>query len=46
VGDEVMSVNGQRVAEMSYDKWKSSTEQVLQQGSLTMDIRRHGRNSE
>nr|XP_046218572.1 LIM domain only protein 7-like isoform X4 [Oncorhynchus gorbuscha] len=44
VGDEVMSVNGQRVAEMSYDKWKSSTEQVLQQGSLTMDIRRHGRN--
>nr|XP_046218573.1 LIM domain only protein 7-like isoform X5 [Oncorhynchus gorbuscha] len=45
VGDEVMSVNGQRVAEMSYDKWKSSTEQVLQQGSLTMDIRRHGRNN-
>ncbi|XP_031649172.1 LIM domain only protein 7 isoform X12 [Oncorhynchus kisutch] len=44
VGDEVMSVSGQRVAEMSYGKWKSSTEQALQQGSLTMDIRRHGRN--
>ncbi|XP_064801251.1 LIM domain only protein 7-like isoform X5 [Oncorhynchus masou masou] len=44
VGDEVMSVSGQRVAEMSYSKWKSSTEQALQQGSLTMDIRRHGRN--
>ncbi|XP_064801253.1 LIM domain only protein 7-like isoform X7 [Oncorhynchus masou masou] len=45
VGDEVMSVSGQRVAEMSYSKWKSSTEQALQQGSLTMDIRRHGRNN-
>ncbi|XP_024258645.1 LIM domain only protein 7 isoform X6 [Oncorhynchus tshawytscha] len=45
VGDEVMSVSGQRVAEMSYGKWKSSTEQALQQGSLTMDIRRHGRNN-
>nr|XP_029486430.1 LIM domain only protein 7-like isoform X6 [Oncorhynchus nerka] len=44
VGDEVMSVSGQRVAEMSYGKWKSSTEQALQQGRLTMDIRRHGRN--
>ncbi|XP_071212217.1 LIM domain only protein 7-like isoform X2 [Salvelinus alpinus] len=45
VGDEVLSVSGQRVAEMSYGKWKSSTEQALQQGSLTMDIRRHGRNN-
>ncbi|CAB1328283.1 unnamed protein product [Coregonus sp. 'balchen'] len=45
VGDEVLSVSGQRVAEMSYGKWKSSTEQALQQGSLTMDIRRHGSNS-
>nr|XP_029486421.1 LIM domain only protein 7-like isoform X5 [Oncorhynchus nerka] len=45
VGDEVMSVSGQRVAEMSYGKWKSSTEQALQQGRLTMDIRRHGRNN-
>ncbi|XP_045563607.1 LIM domain only protein 7 isoform X10 [Salmo salar] len=45
VGDEVLSVSGQRVAGMSYGKWKSSTEQALQQGSLTMDIRRHGRNN-
>ncbi|XP_045062455.1 LIM domain only protein 7 isoform X3 [Coregonus clupeaformis] len=45
VGDEVLSVSGQRVAEMSYGKWKSSTEQALQQGSLTMDIRRHGSNN-
>uniref|UniRef100_A0A8L0DNT0 LIM domain 7a n=1 Tax=Oncorhynchus mykiss TaxID=8022 RepID=A0A8L0DNT0_ONCMY len=46
VGDEVLAVSGHRVAEMSYGEWKSSTEQALQQGSLTMDIRRHGRNSE
>uniref|UniRef100_A0A674ALY8 LIM domain 7a n=1 Tax=Salmo trutta TaxID=8032 RepID=A0A674ALY8_SALTR len=45
VGDEVLAVSGHRVAEMSYGEWKSSTEQALQQGSLTMDIRRHGRNS-
>ncbi|XP_064831705.1 LIM domain only protein 7 isoform X2 [Oncorhynchus masou masou] len=45
VGDEVLAVSGHRVAEMSYGEWKSSTEQALQQGSLTMDIRRHGRNN-
>ncbi|XP_071196355.1 LIM domain only protein 7 isoform X7 [Salvelinus alpinus] len=45
VGDEVLAVSGHRVAEMSYREWKSSTEQALQQGSLSMDIRRHGRNS-
>uniref|UniRef100_A0A4W5KAH7 PDZ domain-containing protein n=1 Tax=Hucho hucho TaxID=62062 RepID=A0A4W5KAH7_9TELE len=45
VGDEVLAVSGRRVAEMSYSEWKSSTEQALQQGSLTMDIRRHGSNS-
>ncbi|KAM9484018.1 LIM domain only protein 7-like isoform 1-T1 [Salvelinus alpinus] len=45
VGDEVLAVSGHRVAEMSYREWKSSTEQALQQGSLSMDIRRHGRNN-
>nr|XP_046222109.1 LIM domain only protein 7 [Oncorhynchus gorbuscha] len=45
VGDEVLAVSGHKVAEMSYGEWKSSTEQALQQGSLTMDIRRHGRNN-
>ncbi|CAB1347412.1 unnamed protein product [Coregonus sp. 'balchen'] len=45
VGDEVLAVSGHRVAKMSYDEWKSNTEQALQQGSLIMDIRRHGRNN-
>lgn len=45
-GDEVLTVNGQQVAEMSYTAWKSSLEEALQEGSLVMDIRRHGQNSE
>ena len=45
-GDEVVSVNGQQVAGMSYTSWKSHMEEALQEGSLVMDIRRHGKNSE
>lgn len=45
VGDEILTVNGHRVADMSYNEWKSSMEEALQQGSLLMDIRRHGKNS-
>uniref|UniRef100_A0A3B4ZJ77 PDZ domain-containing protein n=1 Tax=Stegastes partitus TaxID=144197 RepID=A0A3B4ZJ77_9TELE len=45
VGDEVLMVNGQQVAEMSYTQWKSHMEEALQEGSLVMDIRRHGQNS-
>ena len=45
-GDEVLTVNRQQVAEMSYTDWKSCMEEALQEGSLVMDIRRHGKNSE
>lgn len=46
VGDEVLTVNGHQVAEMSYPDWKSCMEEALQEGSLIMDIRHHGKNSE
>uniref|UniRef100_A0A3B5PQR3 LIM domain 7a n=1 Tax=Xiphophorus maculatus TaxID=8083 RepID=A0A3B5PQR3_XIPMA len=42
VRDEVLTVNGLRVAQMSYEQWKSSLEEALQKGSLVMDVRRHG----
>ncbi|XP_032386055.1 LIM domain only protein 7 isoform X12 [Etheostoma spectabile] len=45
VGDEVLTVNGHQVAEMSYPDWKSCMEKALQEGSLIMDIRHHGKNS-
>ncbi|KAF7215457.1 transcript variant X9 [Nothobranchius furzeri] len=45
VGDEVLMVNGHKVAEMSYTAWKSCMEEALQEGSLVMDVRRHGQNS-
>uniref|UniRef100_A0A8C4GJ61 LIM domain 7a n=1 Tax=Dicentrarchus labrax TaxID=13489 RepID=A0A8C4GJ61_DICLA len=45
VGDEVLTVNRQQVAEMSYTDWKSCMEEALQEGSLVMDIRRHGKNN-
>ncbi|KAL7384739.1 hypothetical protein ABVT39_007841 [Epinephelus coioides] len=44
-GDEVLTVNGHQVAEMSYTDWKSRMEEALQEGSLVMDIRHHGKNS-
>ncbi|KAM7380276.1 hypothetical protein PAMP_003586 [Pampus punctatissimus] len=44
-GDEVLTVNGHQVAEMSYKDWKASMEEALQEGSLVMDIRRQGKNS-
>lgn len=45
-GDEVLTVNRHQVAEMSYMDWKSCMDGALQEGSLVMDIRRHGENSE
>ncbi|XP_078118423.1 LIM domain only protein 7-like isoform X3 [Sander vitreus] len=45
VGDEVLTVNGHQVAEMSYPDWKSCMEEALQEGSLIMDIRHHGKNN-
>ncbi|KAM9851351.1 LIM domain only protein 7 isoform 2-T2 [Aulostomus maculatus] len=44
-GDEVLTVNGHKVAEMSYTDWKASMEEALMTGSLVMDIRRHGKNN-
>ncbi|MEQ2219937.1 hypothetical protein ILYODFUR_000221 [Ilyodon furcidens] len=45
VRDEVLTVNGLPVEQMSYEQWKSSLEEALQKGSLVMDVRRHGLNS-
>ncbi|KAM4731970.1 LIM domain only protein 7 isoform 3-T3 [Anableps anableps] len=45
VRDEVLTVNGLQVAQMSYEQWKSSLEEALQKGSLVMDVRRHGQNN-
>nr|XP_020465048.1 LIM domain only protein 7 isoform X4 [Monopterus albus] len=44
-GDKVLTVNGHKVAEMSYTDWKSLMEEALQEGSLVMDVRRHGKNN-
>ncbi|XP_030198755.1 LIM domain only protein 7 isoform X10 [Gadus morhua] len=44
-GDEILSVSGHRVADMSYAEWGASMEDALQQGSLTMDVRRRGGNN-
>ncbi|XP_056910614.1 LIM domain only protein 7-like isoform X16 [Takifugu flavidus] len=44
-GDEVLTVNRHQVAEMSYTGWKSRMEEALQEGSLVMDIRRHGKDN-
>ncbi|XP_077435270.1 LIM domain only protein 7 isoform X2 [Vanacampus margaritifer] len=44
-GDEVLTVNGHRVADMSYLDWKASLNRALQEGSLVMDIRRYGKSN-
>ncbi|XP_060732425.1 LIM domain only protein 7 isoform X4 [Tachysurus vachellii] len=45
VGDKILAVNGQKVADMSYEQWKRSMDEALKDGSLFMDIRRQGKNS-
>ncbi|XP_047225698.1 LIM domain only protein 7 isoform X4 [Girardinichthys multiradiatus] len=45
VRDEVLTVNGLPVEQMSYEQWKSSLEEALQKGSLVVDVRRHGLNN-
>uniref|UniRef100_A0A3Q3GLU5 PDZ domain-containing protein n=1 Tax=Labrus bergylta TaxID=56723 RepID=A0A3Q3GLU5_9LABR len=45
LGDKVLAVNRHQVAGMSYTDWKSCMDEALQDGSLIMDIRRHGQNS-
>lgn len=39
-GDEIVSLGGQRVAEMSYEQWKANMDAALREGKLLMDIRR------
>ncbi|XP_031671612.1 LIM domain only protein 7 isoform X14 [Oncorhynchus kisutch] len=41
-GDEIVSVGGHRVAEMSHNQWKGMMTSALQKGSLTMDVQRYG----
>ncbi|XP_064820208.1 LIM domain only protein 7-like isoform X2 [Oncorhynchus masou masou] len=41
-GDEIVSVGGHRVAEMSHSQWKGMMTSALQKGSLTMDVQRYG----
>ncbi|XP_065148776.2 LIM domain only protein 7 isoform X4 [Paramisgurnus dabryanus] len=45
VGDEILMVNGHKVADMSYNEWKNRMDEALKQGALLMDVRSHGRNS-
>ncbi|XP_072553828.1 LIM domain only protein 7 isoform X6 [Paramormyrops kingsleyae] len=45
VGDEILAVGGRLVSKMSYEEWKGGLDAALQQGSLVMDVRRHGKNN-
>ncbi|XP_065148784.2 LIM domain only protein 7 isoform X12 [Paramisgurnus dabryanus] len=45
VGDEILMVNGHKVADMSYNEWKNRMDEALKQGALLMDVRSHGRNN-
>lgn len=44
VGDEIVTVGGHKVAQLSYEQWEGTMSSALQAGSLTMDIRRYGNN--
>ncbi|NP_001038909.2 LIM domain only protein 7b [Danio rerio] len=44
MGDEIVALGGRRVDEMNYEQFKSSMETAQQNGTLLMDIRRHGQN--
>ncbi|CAN9497575.1 unnamed protein product [Ophioblennius macclurei] len=44
-GDEVLTVNGHKVADLSYTGWRARLDEALQEGSLVMDVRRHGHNN-
>ncbi|XP_066517370.1 LIM domain only protein 7b isoform X2 [Hoplias malabaricus] len=46
VGDEIVAVGGKYVAEMSYEQWKANMDAALKEGSLLMDVRRHGLNGQ
>ncbi|XP_033972326.1 LIM domain only protein 7b isoform X3 [Trematomus bernacchii] len=42
VDDEIVAVNGVAVAHLNYNQWKDNMTSSLQNGHLTMDIRRYG----
>ncbi|XP_067352314.1 LIM domain only protein 7-like isoform X3 [Channa argus] len=42
VDDEIVAVDGLALTQMNYDEWKNRMTHALQNGSLTMDIRRYG----
>ncbi|KAK7161639.1 hypothetical protein R3I94_004346 [Phoxinus phoxinus] len=44
MGDEIVALGGCRVAEMNYEQFKGSMDSAQQNGTLLMDIRRHGQN--
>ncbi|XP_073801419.1 LIM domain only protein 7b isoform X7 [Danio rerio] len=44
MGDEIVALGGRRVDEMNYEQFKSSMETAQRNGTLLMDIRRHGQN--
>ncbi|XP_049584336.1 LIM domain only protein 7 isoform X5 [Syngnathus scovelli] len=44
-GDEVLTLNSHRVADMNYLDWKAGMDRALQEGNLVMDIRRYGKSN-
>ncbi|KAJ1115416.1 hypothetical protein NDU88_003640 [Pleurodeles waltl] len=43
VEDEIIAVNGTKVSKMDYSEWREAMDSALETGSLTMDIRRYGK---
>ncbi|XP_078513575.1 LIM domain only protein 7 isoform X15 [Lissotriton helveticus] len=43
VDDEIIAVNGTHVSKMDYSEWREAMDSALETGSLTMDIRRYGK---
>lgn len=46
MGDEIVALGGCRVSDMNYEQFKGSMDKAQQNGTLLMDIRRHGQNGE
>ncbi|XP_057188232.1 LIM domain only protein 7b isoform X8 [Triplophysa rosa] len=44
MGDEIVVLGGCRVSDMNYKQFKGSMDKAQQNGTLLMDIRRHGQN--
>ncbi|XP_075447092.1 LIM domain only protein 7 isoform X3 [Ascaphus truei] len=44
VDDEIVSLNGTKVSSMDYNHWREVMDGALENGNLTMDVRRHGTN--